>query len=390
MPIANTTHSYGSLAKIFHWLTALLILSAIPLGLVAENMAFATSEELAAKAWVFSLHKTVGVTAFIVALLRIGWAFMQPKPMPLHPKRRLETFAAETVHWALYISLVLVPLSGWLHHAAAEGFAPILWPFGQSLPFVPKSPDLADLLGAFHWLFSKVLIASILLHIAGALKHVIIDRDHTLRRMWFGYEDITTPTSHHSLIPALCATALWAFVIAAGYTLAQKDNGNEISQLADVESDWQVTRGDLTFSVAQMGASVEGQFADWAAAIEFDPDTGIGSVKTDISIPSLTLGSVTNQALGADFFDAENHPTAVFEAEISPNETHYNAIGTLTLKGVSVPVSMPFSLEFEGNVATMQGEVALDRRDFGMGENYSDESQVGFAVIVTVDLTAER
>ena len=139
MPAQNTLQRYGSVARTLHWLTALLILTAIPLGLVATDMPFDTGEALAAKANLFSIHKTVGVAAFFVALIRILWAFTQPRPVPLHPDRRAETWLADLVHWMLYVSMLAVPLSGWVHNAAVTGFAPILWPFGQTLPFVPQS-----------------------------------------------------------------------------------------------------------------------------------------------------------------------------------------------------------------------------------------------------------
>ncbi|MDP4990023.1 MAG: cytochrome b/b6 domain-containing protein, partial [Marivita lacus] len=123
MPVANTTAQYGAVAKTFHWLTALGILAVIPLGIIANDLPYDTAEQLADKAWLFSLHKTIGVTLFFVALARILWALSQPKPAPLHPDRKTETLLAEIVHWLLYGSLVLVPLSGWIHHAATEGFA---------------------------------------------------------------------------------------------------------------------------------------------------------------------------------------------------------------------------------------------------------------------------
>ena len=72
--------------KTFHWLTALLILTLIPLGWYANQLPFDTGAELAFKAQLFSYHKTLGVAAFFVALLRILWALTQPKPAPLHPE----------------------------------------------------------------------------------------------------------------------------------------------------------------------------------------------------------------------------------------------------------------------------------------------------------------
>lgn len=131
MASTNSFSSYGSVAKTFHWLTALLIFTALPLGWIADNLAHAvlhastapSEAEIARAARLFSLHKTVGVTVFFVALARIMWAFTQTKPGLLNADNKPEAFAAETVHWLLYGSLVLVPLTGWVHHAATEGFA---------------------------------------------------------------------------------------------------------------------------------------------------------------------------------------------------------------------------------------------------------------------------
>ena len=140
MPLPNTTRSYGGIAKSFHWLTALLMFTVIPLGLIANDLAhqiqspgFSGSQEVITRATLlFSLHKTIGVTLFFVALFRILWAFTQPKPGLLNADNKPEALAAETVHWLLYGSLVMVPLSGWIHHAATTGFAPIWWPLGQN------------------------------------------------------------------------------------------------------------------------------------------------------------------------------------------------------------------------------------------------------------------
>ncbi|PJF10691.1 cytochrome b, partial [Pseudorhodobacter sp. MZDSW-24AT] len=186
MPARNSPVSYGKVARLFHWTTASLILIAIPLGIIANRLPYDTAEALARKAQLFSLHKTLGVVVFFVALGRILWALAQPHPVPLHPERRLELALARLVHWMLYISLVAVPLTGWVHHAAVTGFAPIWWPFGQTLPFVPQSESVAQIAVGLHWVFTKLMIAAILLHIAGALKHHILDRDDTLRRMTRG------------------------------------------------------------------------------------------------------------------------------------------------------------------------------------------------------------
>ena len=66
--------TYGTVTKTFHWLTALFILTIIPLGAIANRLPYETDAQLALKAQLFSLHKTLGVIIFIVALARIIWA----------------------------------------------------------------------------------------------------------------------------------------------------------------------------------------------------------------------------------------------------------------------------------------------------------------------------
>ncbi|WP_299589575.1 cytochrome b/b6 domain-containing protein [uncultured Tateyamaria sp.] len=404
MALSNTTDRYGTVSKTFHWLTALLILTLFPLGLIANDMAHTLKAGaqpdafVARTVWLFSLHKTLGVAVFFVALARIAWALAQPKPGLLHPDRKVESLAAETVHWLLYGSLVVVPLSGWIHHAAASGFAPIWWPLGQNLPLVPKSEAVAAALGGAHWVLTKVLGLSLLLHIAGALKHHVIDKDATLRRMWFGHVAVPpVSATHKHRLPILAALCLWAVALFAGNALGvfAPTGGltSEAAALEEVQSDWRVEDGVLSITVTQLGSVVTGQFADWTAAIRFD-DTQeqgtVGAVEVTVAIGSLTLGSVTDQAMGPDFFGTTTHPTATFTADIVTITDGYSANGTLTIKGQSVPITLPFGLSVDGDTASMTGMLMLDRRSFGIGDNMADESSLKFAVRVDVALTATR
>lgn len=401
MAFSNSPSRYGSVTKTFHWLTALLILTALPLGMMAQMAPFADGAQVAHKAWLFSLHKTMGVSAFSVALLRILWSLSQKRPALLNTDHKLEATAAHTVHWLLYGSMLLVPLTGWIHHAATTGFAPILWPFGQSLPFVPKSEPLAETTSALHFLFMLVLVGAILAHIGGALKHLVIDRDQTLQRMLPGRNSAPEPDAEPaSRAPLVAALALWglALVLGIGGGLFSADtheaaNNRPNAVAAQGQSNWQVQQGSLAIQVHQFGSDVQGQFANWDAAILFNETAKggkHGSVEVQISVASLTLGSVTDQALGGDFLDQATHPTATFRADILPAETGYVAKGTLTLKGVTLAVDLPFDLDITQDTATMVGGVTIDRRDYLIGASMPDESSLAFAVKVLISLTATR
>ncbi|WP_371153662.1 cytochrome b/b6 domain-containing protein [Jannaschia sp. 2305UL9-9] len=392
----NTTSAYGWVERGFHWAIALLIPTAIALGVIAHDMAFDTDAALARKAMLFSLHKTVGVTIFFVALARILWAASQPRPAALHPERRAETALASLVHWLLYGSLVLVPLLGWAHHATSEGFAPILWPFGQSLPFLPKDADLSATLATLHMVFERVMVAALLLHIVGTIKHSWVDRDSTFQRMWRGVDPGPLTGAGRHLAPLAGAVVIWAMALGVGLWLSPHPATASATGVASVSapSDWTVEEGTLAITVQQLGSAVTGTFADWQAAIAFDEapraDGSLGTVEVAVATGSLTLGSVSDQATGADFLASEAFPQAVFEAVLLPGGENYVAEGTLSLRGVEVPLSLPFTLTLDEGRATMSGGVTLDRRTFAMGETYPDESSVGFAVEVSVDLVARR
>jgi len=408
---SNSSSRYGSVAKGFHWLTALLILSAIPLGLIANDLSqqilspdFDGSQETISRVFLlFSLHKTIGVAVFFTAILRILWAISQPKPGLLHPDRKLESWAAETVHWLLYGSLVLVPLSGWIEHAATSGFAPIWWPFGQDLPLVPKSESLAHVFAVLHVILGRVLIVALALHIAGAMKHHVIDRDATLRRILPGTPDLPQPPKHvASLVPAITAVVLWIATLGAGYAFGVFSSGSQATThatpaqsapLEQVASGWEVQNGTLGISITQMGSQVSGSFTEWTAAINFDdtaPVSPAGDVEVTIAIASFDLGTVSGQAMGADYFDSATFPTALFKAEIETLEDGYQAVGTLTIRDKVLPLTLPFTLDLQGDAASMSASASLNRLDFDIGRGMPDESSLGFGVNVNITLEALR
>ncbi|KJS43793.1 MAG: cytochrome [Roseovarius sp. BRH_c41] len=402
MQITNSATSYGSITKSFHWLTALLILSNLPLGWLATQVAHqieaTPTEDLIARATVlFSLHKTLGVAIFFVALARIVWAISQPKPGLLNGDRTIEAWAAETVHWLLYGSLVLVPLSGWVHHAATSGFAPIWWPLGQNLPLVPKSETLSEIASTLHFVLMLVLAAAITAHVAGALKHHLLDGDATLRRMLPGRMDaIPTANQPNHALPLVAALAIWLGAVGGATWLGWFGAAETSSPatLAAVESDWQVESGQLQVTVQQLGSAVTGSFADWTANIAYSesPDDAgqHGTVEVTVGIASLSLGSVTQQAMGTDFFNTSEFPTARFAADLMATESGPVARGTLTIRDQSVPVEMPFDLTITGDTAIAQGTLTLDRRNFNVGNGVKDEKSLGFGVDVSFDLTATR
>lgn len=399
--IANTRQSYGLIAQILHWLTAGLILILLPLGIYMHELPTSTPVEVDSKIWLYSLHKTLGILAFATAILRVLWAMTQVSPGPLNAERRFETLLAGTIHWLLYGSIILMPITGWLHHASLEGFAPIWWPFSQDLSFVSKDPDLAKLFGAAHQFTAITLIGSLVLHIVGALKHVVFDKDQTLSRMlpWkriaISTDLAEAPNKSQSRLLAGSIFAALAIVIV-GSQINFGQSANTITEITSTsaQSGWVVDheKSNLNIEIIQSGQPVKGNFAEWQADIVFDLDAlDKASVTVTVNTASLTVGGVTKDALSGNFLNVLEFPQAVFTSDefTEIGEGKYQAVGELSLAGITKPLTMPFDLTIENDKAFMQGKVELQRLDYGLGaKGYTTDGLLGFVVKVNVFLEA--
>ena len=236
----NTRDSYGSLTRTLHWFTAFAVFVAFPLGFIANTLLQSPSASLTQVFTLFSAHKTVGIVAFALGLARVIVALRQVRTDPIRTHRFWELWFARLVHWALYAALLVVPLSGWLTHASSEGFAPIFWPLGQGLPFVPRSEALVETFAGIHNASTKFLALLVLLHLAGAIKHSLIDQDETLRRMTLGVATETRPLPA-AVIALVTAMALWVAVVVSG---ALSGSGQSSSVVGD-QVEWQIERTSI-------------------------------------------------------------------------------------------------------------------------------------------------
>ncbi|TPE63751.1 YceI family protein [Sandaracinobacter neustonicus] len=163
-------------------------------------------------------------------------------------------------------------------------------------------------------------------------------------------------------------------------------------------SDWAVVpaQSSLAFAPTWNGKAVEGKFPKFTAQIRFDPaklaDARVEAV-IDLSAATTADKTVNGSLPGPDWFDVKKNPTARFVStsitQVKPGQ--YLAKGTLTLRGVAVPVSLPFTLAINGNTAVMTGQTMLDRRSFKIGmDSDADGAWVAFPVPIKVRITATR
>lgn len=168
---------YSAPTIALHWSAAALIAVTLPLGLYMHELRLSPL-----KLQLYSYHKWMGVTVCGLVVLRLLWRLAQTPPPPL-PLPRWQAQAASIAHLALYLLMVLVPISGWLH-SSATGVPTVYLGMWQLPDLVAASRPLGRVLKEVHENMSNVLLAVVALHVVAALKHHFVDRDETLRRMW--------------------------------------------------------------------------------------------------------------------------------------------------------------------------------------------------------------
>lgn len=161
-----------------HWIVALLIFATFGLGWFMTDIADASGSKMQYYAW----HKWLGVTVFLVAVMRVLWrSFNQPPPLAENISK-LQQLAAKIVHWLLYILILIVPLSGYFYSLAA-GFAVVYLGIIPLPVLIQPDTQLAHTLKELHEILVYTMVALVVLHLMAALKHHIFDGDNTLAKM---------------------------------------------------------------------------------------------------------------------------------------------------------------------------------------------------------------
>ena len=180
--MADSKLKLSRITVALHWIVGITIICMLAVGIyMEENEVYA----------LYPIHKSVGALIFLVILARVVWRISQGWPEPVSTYSKIEQLLSKAAHYVLLIGSVIIPLSGLMMSIAGGHGLSI---FG--LEVVPTNPDplnpdkTAPLNGSIakaghtlHGLVSNLMIATIVLHIAGALKHHIMDKDGTLKRM---------------------------------------------------------------------------------------------------------------------------------------------------------------------------------------------------------------
>jgi cytochrome b561/polyisoprenoid-binding protein YceI len=409
-----------SLAAIFlHWTIAILLAFQISVGWALEG--------LGARGFaLFQLHKSIGITILALTLARIAVRYWKPRPAPV--EGGWQGALAKTVHGGLYLFMIGAPLTGWALVSTAKVKVPTLI-FGLiPLPHLPLPMRGHELVEGAHGLLAWIGVALFLLHVAGALRHHILLRDGLIWRMM--------PARSPVLILLLPALVLGGLVLGkailpapapkpaaeaaqlalAGNVMEAAENGpapvengtdimDNAAAAAAAGADnaaqpeekpvgpppaWTIQPGGrVGFSVGNGGETISGSFSKWTAKIAMDPDhPQSADIRVDIDLASASVGDAYKDGMlpGDEFFDVAAHPSARFVARGAEKAgaNSYRASGTLTLKGVSRPQNIHFTLSGGGATRKVAGSATVARAPFGVGNG---ASSTGLDPKVSVDFS---
>ena len=402
---------YSLAAIILHWAIAALLAFQISVGWALED--------LGARGFaLYQLHKSVGIAILALTLLRIGIRYWKPRPAKL--EGGWQGALASTVHGGLYAFMLGAPLTGWALVSTAKVKVPTLI-FGIiPLPHLPLPASAHGLAEGGHGLIAWMGIALVLLHVAGALRHHVLMRDGLIWRMipnrstalliglpalillGFALGRVILPVAAPVEAPAEQLEAPEPVAPEASTNATEPDNSTVANEtVAQVEEPigpppaWTVQPGGkIGFAVGNDGQTISGSFAKWTAAIVMDPDhPETADIRVSIDMASASVGDAYQDGMlpGDEFFAVAAHPTATFTAKgaekTGPNA--YRASGRLSLKGVSKPQTIRFTLSGDGATRKVTGTATIARAAFDVGNGDSSGS-LAPNVAVTFAFTAKR
>lgn len=173
----NSSTGYGWISILLHWLSALVVFALFGLGLYMVELDYYDDWYHDSTVW----HEGIGLLFFALLLFRLVWRKFNPKPEPI-ADAPIQRLLAKLAHGSLYLLMLLIPISGYLI-STADGHALALFDWFKIPSLTGNINNMETVSGQVHYWLSVVIIVLSVGHIGAALKHHLIDKDDTLKRM---------------------------------------------------------------------------------------------------------------------------------------------------------------------------------------------------------------
>ena len=392
---------YTSVAITLHWVIALAILGMIFGGWYMTDL----PDGAPGQYFLYQMHKSVGITILLLSIARIIWRAINPPPALPEDMNGLEKTASHLVHLGFYGLMIALPLTGWLYSSISVKLdVPTVLYFVLSWPDVPfveglKTETASGVVNFIHSKLAWVALALLALHVAGAIKHELSAEQGVLKRMipgLFGKTQKPAAPSRGAVTAFGSALGVLALVAMTPPLLSSlSGTGGPISAEAAFEPNWTVDpeTSSIAFSGLHDGNEFTGEFANWDAAIQFDP---ANPQNAEVNVTVAMTSASASQKLYADslpspeWFNSAAFPTAsveILDIADGGNGT-FTSTARLTLKDLTVDAAFPFSLETSGDAARMTGQAVFERTPLDLGQS-SDPNADWVSEEITVDVIVE-
>lgn len=159
---------------------AIMIIAMICMGVYMADLPKGTEE----RTWFFTLHKSIGLTLALLALIRLVWKLIAKSPPLPDMVSATQRKMANATHHLLYLMMFIQPISGYIS-SSFSGYKTKFW--GIPLPhWGSKNPELNEFFTEIHELSAICLVVLLVLHIAGVVYHLHRKETELFKRMWFG------------------------------------------------------------------------------------------------------------------------------------------------------------------------------------------------------------
>ncbi|WNC74286.1 cytochrome b [Thalassotalea psychrophila] len=171
-------NSYPLLSKLAHWLSAITIIGLFALGFWMVDLTYYSSWYKTAPHW----HKSIGVLLLLATAIRLIYKLKQPKVLPIVSHSKLVKKASALTHVMLYLMMIILMISGYLI-STADGRAIEVFNWFSVASVGELFANQEDIAGLVHKYLAYSLITLVVVHAGAAIKHHVIDKDDTLKRM---------------------------------------------------------------------------------------------------------------------------------------------------------------------------------------------------------------
>ena len=175
MKLFNSLYKYGLLAKLFHWVTFIVLIIQIPLGLYLVKLDFSEI-----RINLEELHIFIGIIVFYLTLLRLIWKFIDPKQSPKRSLFKGQVILSKMNYFLMYLSLFMITASGILKKLFMGEELNLIF---FKLQFVKSNFELADVYYTLHIYSNYLLVMLFAIHIMAVIVHHTHFKEKILNKM---------------------------------------------------------------------------------------------------------------------------------------------------------------------------------------------------------------